>query len=86
MDGQLGVRTGGETDIQGAGLVGIDVGSGTKGFEMRGDEGLWWNSTVFRGWLACEVEGQTTGLQLFWRNGTVVPGGCEGVRLVKVRV
>lgn len=86
MDGQLGVQTGGETGIKGAGLVNINVGSGDAGFLMRGgDEGLWWNGTGFGGWLACEIEGQTTGLQLFWRNGTVeVPGGCEGVRLVPV--
>lgn len=90
MTGQLGVQTGGETAIKGAGLVNIDVGTGNAGFEMRSQgEGLWWNGTGFAGWLACEIQGQTTGLQLFWANGSEggrgeVPGGCEGVRLVPV--
>lgn len=78
----------GETPgIEGASLVRIDAGSGDKGFVMRGrGVGLWWSGKGFEGWLVCDIEGVTRGMQLFWVNGTGggregVPAGCEGVRL-----
>ena len=81
---------GGEKDILGASLVGIDAGSGDSGFSFPSPEvGLVWNGTGFGGWLACDVEGRTPESQLYWRNETAVKGGkveagCEKVRLAQV--
>ena len=81
---------GGETDIAGASLVGIDAGSGDSGFSFPSKEaGLVWNGTGFGGWLACDVEGRIPEWQLYWRNETAVKGGkveagCERVRLAPV--
>lgn len=78
----------GETgSIEGASLVGVDAGSGDKGFVMgKRGVGLVWSGRGFEGWLVCEIEGVTRGMQLFWINGTGeggknVPGDCEEVRL-----
>lgn len=81
------VMLGKTTGIEAASLVGIDAGSGDEGFVMRaGGVGLRWSGRGFEGWLVCDVEGVTRGMQLFWVNGTGgggedVPAGCEGVRL-----
>lgn len=75
------------TGIEGASLLRIDAGSGDMGFVMRGGGVGWrWSGRGFEGWLVCEVEGVTRGMQLFWVNGTGggrqgVLSGCEGVRL-----
>ena len=81
---------GGESDIKGASLVGIDAGSGDGGFSIPSAvAGLVWNGTGFGGWLACDVKGRIPEWQLYWRNETAVKGGkvqagCERVRLAPV--